>query len=91
MNVKEDFSITKHGSPSQANSQFCMNLPIRERAVLVLDKRVCWIRSVFEDVNDWTDCKNELMCYFVKHYIQTKAHEGKKKEHLIQIIRVKNM
>ena len=64
---------------AEANSEFCVNLSNRERALLVLDKRVCWSRSVSDDANDWTDCKNKLMHYHVKHYIQTKAHEREKK------------
>ena len=43
---------------AEDNSNFCMNLSNRGGDLLVLDKRVCWSRSVFDDVNDWTDYKN---------------------------------
>ena len=43
---------------AKQNCEFCVNLTNRERALLVLEKRMCWSRSVFADVNDWMDCKN---------------------------------
>ena len=63
-----------------------MNLSNRERALLVLDQWVCWSRSESENANEWTDCQNELMCYHIKYYVQTKSHEKEKK-----INRAKNM
>ena len=51
----------------------------RERALLVLDKSVCFSRSVFDDATEWTYCQNELNHYYAKCYVQTKAHEREKK------------
>ena len=46
--------------------------------MLVLDKRVSWSRSAFENIQEWNDCKNELKHYCIKCYVQTKAHERDK-------------
>ena len=35
---------------SEINAEFCMNSSDRERATLVLDKRVYWSRSAFDNV-----------------------------------------
>ena len=40
-----------------------MNSSDRERAMLVLDERVCWIRSTFDKVLEWNEYENELKCY----------------------------
>ena len=51
---------------AESNAQFCMNLSDRERATLVLDKRVCWSRSLFDNVMQWNECKTELKHYCIK-------------------------
>ena len=43
--------------------------------MLVLDKKICWSRSVFDDVAQWNECERELKCYCKKHYVQTKSQE----------------
>ena len=63
---------------AEANADFFMNLLDKERALLVLEKRVCWSRSAFDNAHDWTDFQNELKHYHVKHCVQTKAHERDK-------------
>ena len=79
LNARKDFFNNKSECTfGKENVDFCMNLSNRERALLVADKRVCWSRSVFDDVNDWVDCKGELMCYNAKHCVKTKAHEREK-------------
>ena len=52
-----------------------MNLSNKERDALALGKSFCWKRSVFNNVNDWTDFKGKLKHYRVKFYTQLKAHE----------------
>ena len=37
---------------ADAKYDFCMHLSNRERSLLVLDKRFCWSRSVFENVHE---------------------------------------
>ena len=56
-----------------------MELSIRKISSLVLDERVCWSTSVFDDDNDCNDCENKLMHYHVKNHIQKKAYESEKK------------
>ena len=55
-----------------------MNLQSREIALLVLDKRFCYSKSLFNDANDWTDCLNELGYYCVDYYVRMKACEREK-------------
>ena len=55
-----------------------MNLSNRERALLVLDKRVCWSISFFDDFNDWICYKGEFKQYSVKCHVETKAREREK-------------
>ena len=52
-----------------------MKVTDREKAMLVLDKRICWIRSAFDDIAQWNECKRELKCYHIKYYVQTKSYE----------------
>ena len=59
----------------ESNSECDMNLSNRERALLVFDDSF-FGRSVFNNVNDWTDCKGELKYYYVKFYVQLKARES---------------
>ena len=33
---------------------------------------------MFDNVHDWTDCQNELKCYFEKYCVQTKVCEREK-------------
>ena len=46
--------------------------------MLVLDKRLWWTRSVFDDVNDWIDCKGQSKNYCVELCIQSKVREREK-------------
>ena len=52
-----------------------MKLTDREKAMLVLDKKICWITSVFNNVAEWKDCTSELKLFYVKHYVETKSYE----------------
>ena len=63
---------------SESDCEFCMNLSNMEIALLVLDERVCRSRSVFDDVNEWIDCKGELKHYCAKCYSQSKVREREK-------------
>ena len=54
---------------TESNCEFCMNLSNMERALLVLDKRFCWSRSVFDDVNYWIDFKGVLKYCHAKYYV----------------------
>ena len=49
---KKIFNNRSETAFAKANADFCVDLPIRERVSLVLDKRFCWRTSVFDDVND---------------------------------------
>ena len=55
-----------------------MNLTSKERALLVLDKSFCHIKSAFNDAHDWTYFFNELSCYCVDYHVQNKACEREK-------------
>ena len=59
----------------KSNTKFSMKLTDREKAMLVLDKRICWNRSEFDDVVQLSECERELKCCCIKHYIQTKSYE----------------
>ena len=63
---------------TESNWDFFMNLLNREIALLALNKRVCWSRSIFTNVDDWIDFKGELKNYHVKFYTQVKAREREK-------------
>ena len=43
--------------------------------MLVLDERVCWSKSSFDDVAQWNECKSELKCYCTNYHVQTKSHD----------------
>ena len=45
---------------AESNTEFSMKLINRENAMLVLDKKICWSKSVFNDVTKWNGCKSEL-------------------------------
>ena len=74
---------------AEVNSEFCVNLQSREIALLVLDKRFCYSKSLFNDANDWTDCLNELGYYCVDYYVRMKACEREKEIESIQMKRMK--
>ena len=76
---KKMFNNESECTFDETNSDFCMDVSNRERALLVLHKRFCWGRSVFDEFNDWTDFKGEFMHYYEKHYAQTKARDREKK------------
>ena len=40
---------------AESYCEFCMNLSNKERVLLSLEKRVCYSRSVFDDVNNCVD------------------------------------
>ena len=77
---KEIFNNESETTFADANCDFCMHLSNRERASLVLDKRVSGSKSVFDNVHDWTNCQNELKNYHAKNYVQSKAHEREKQK-----------
>ena len=74
----------------ERNDEFSMNLLGRERAMLILDKRICWGRGAFNNVMQWSECKTELKCYCIKCYFQTKVHERDKNIKLTTMSRVQN-
>ena len=38
-----------------------------------MDKRTCFIRSVFRSVNDWNDNKDKLKIFYVNYFVQCEA------------------
>ena len=67
------FKIKTEKTFAENNSEFSMNLLDRERAMLVIDKRVCWSRCSFYNVMQCNECKTELKRYCIKYHVQTKA------------------
>ena len=52
-----------------------MKLIDREKAMLILDKRICWSASVFNGVDEWKDCKSELKLFCIKCCVETNSYE----------------
>ena len=52
-----------------------MMLSDRENSILFLDKRSCYIGSVFSSVNDWREPRHALKSYCAKNYAQCESHK----------------
>ena len=72
------FNNESEATFAENNAEFCTNSLGRERALLLLDKRACLSRSDFDDNQEWSDCQNELKCYFLKHNAQEKVRVREK-------------
>ena len=73
---KDIFDNKTEKTFAECNAEFSMNLTDKERAMLILDKNICWSRSAFDDVIQWNECKTELKCYHIKYYVQKKLMRG---------------
>ena len=52
-----------------------MKLIDKEKAILILDKRICWSTSEFDDVGEWKHCKAELKLFCTRCYVKIKSYE----------------
>ena len=43
--------------------------------MLILDKKICWSASAFDDADERKDCKSELKLFCMKCCVETKFHE----------------
>ena len=60
---------------SESFTEVTMNLRDREKYMMILDKMTCWSTSVFNDADEWKDCKVESKHFHVKHYVENKSYE----------------
>ena len=68
---------------SQSNSEFKMKLKDREKAMLVLDPRICWSKKVLNDVARRKHCNSELKTHHIECCVQTKSDERCKSDNKI--------
>ena len=72
---KSFFANTTEETFSGSGENCDVSLSNREKSLLLTYKRTCFSINFSSPASDWNDCRDECNFFYVKYFMQCKAHE----------------